>query len=229
MSFEDLYIALKEKEGRKLKPAQIQRLPELPKGHPWTKEWEYRKQTLSRFDEYLKHRSFYKAVEIFCGTGWFSNWLADRVPHVIGQDILRYELDIGANIFARSNLNLVFTEDIIGLIEKERPDLVVLNSSLQYFNPNSNFLMDVKDALPPDCEIHIMDTPIYLSEKAAFNARYKQKVYLNKLGFPEMHNHCFQYEINNLVYVDWLYTPPMGLNKLLKPKASPYPWGRIRT
>lgn len=98
-------------------------------------------------------------MEIGCGKGWFSNWLADRVPNVIGQDVLRYELEIGTNIFARSNLNFVLTENVIRLIKKERPDLIVLNCSLQYIDPNTNFLMKVKEALPPNCEIHIIDTP----------------------------------------------------------------------
>ena len=64
VSFEDLYIALKEKEGRKLKPAQIKRLPELPKGHPWTKEWE--------FDSKIwKVRNFIrKSCAIDCSSIW---------------------------------------------------------------------------------------------------------------------------------------------------------------
>lgn len=225
MKFEDYYIALREKEGRILSNKEISSLPNLPKNHPLFNEWEIRKKTLNRLSTYLKRDK--KAVEIGCGNGWFSNWLLQFYDDVIGIDVNRYELNQASLIFTDSHLTFKYVDDVMSYFERERPNAVFFNASLQYFNPQERILDKLLKVLPKGCEIHILDTPVYIKPKHTIAAKERSDAYYADQGFTEMRDYYFHYALEDFPKIQWVYTPKKGIQKLLVKDQSPFPWGII--
>ncbi|MCB0736540.1 MAG: class I SAM-dependent methyltransferase [Bacteroidetes bacterium] len=159
-NFEQLYIKLRKAEQRILSDEQVMKLPDIENQHPHYSEWLKRKDTLQRFDNYLANRSFKTALEIGCGNGWFSNWLAKRVSKVTGQDINQTEVEQARRVFTTENLQFSTEENVLELSHNLMPDLVVFNASLQYFNPEEKLIENLLELLSDSSEIHILDTPV---------------------------------------------------------------------
>src|SRR6478609_3338202 len=73
----ELYIALREKEGRLVSDEELLKLPEVNAFHIHLKEWRIRKKSCDQLLNYVakKNRPL-KILEIGCGNGWLSNRLA---------------------------------------------------------------------------------------------------------------------------------------------------------
>src|SRR6187549_447683 len=73
----ELYIALREKEGRLVSDEELLQLPEVSLFHIHLKEWRIRKKSCEHLINYVakKNRPL-KSLEIGCGNGWLSNQLA---------------------------------------------------------------------------------------------------------------------------------------------------------
>ena len=107
-------------------------------------------------------------------------------------------------------------------------DIILLSSSLQYFENPSRLLKHLFTLLLPDGEIHIMDTPIY-EEGSTRLALQRSKDYFSELGFPEMINYYHHHSWQNLADFELkiLYRS-VGLknwNRIFH--RSPFPWIRI--
>ncbi|NJN44700.1 MAG: class I SAM-dependent methyltransferase [Anaerolineae bacterium] len=80
----ELYLRVREKEGRFLSDNLVLQLPNLPAKHPLAKEWRSRSISVSRL---VRHLSGYprpsNILEVGCGNGWLSNQLA----HIPGAQV----------------------------------------------------------------------------------------------------------------------------------------------
>jgi len=224
--FEELYLDVREKENRLLDDSEVLQLPELPLEHVHHAEWRKRADTLKRFGKYLKQHRFATSLEIGCGNGWFSNYLADYTQKCIGQDINLKELQQAARVFSRPNLDFVCSENILELASLVAPDLIVFNASLQYFNPEQGLLQSLTEVLNKDGEIHILDSPVYASENEAQSAQSRSHKYYEDQHVPALAGFYFHYT-QEQVQGEWLYRPPGRIKRLLKPDSSPFPWLRL--
>lgn len=208
------YIALREKENRLLTDHDVMLLPFLPAKKPHAKEWRLRVETLNRIISYLKEKkSALKILDIGCGNGWFTHKLS-KLPHtdLTGIDINIKELEQGARLFKKSNLQFVYG-DIFELISvyKDTFDIITLNASVQYFNDLPKLLQLLNTFLTADGEIHILDSPFYKKQDLA-KAKKNSDMYYSNLGFPEMTHSYFHHCLEDFQQVEVLYKPR---NKIL--------------
>ena len=106
----ELYLNVREKEGRLYPDEIVARLPFMPSGHPLVTEWRARSASARRLVRYLNslQKSLF-ILDLGCGNGWLSNLLADTRHIVIGLDQNPYELKQAARVFL-SNPNLTFLD-----------------------------------------------------------------------------------------------------------------------
>lgn len=225
-SFEELYLEIREKEKRLLADETVLQLPHINAEHEHHSEWKKRADTLERFAKFLKQHHFNTALEIGCGNGWFSNFLANHTENCIGQDINVKELQQAVRVFNRSNLDFVCTDNILELARSIKPDLVVFNASLQYFNPEEQLLQALMETLDERAQIHILDSPVYTSHQEALSAQSRSAAYYKNKEVAELSNFYFHYTKEH-INGEWLYRPPGRLKRLLRPDSSPFPWLRL--
>ena len=105
-SFSNLYVSVREKEGRLLNDDIVAKLPFFDE-----KEWALRQKTSKRFINYLSTRkSGMSFLDIGCGNGWFTNIIGNISEGnvVYGIDINREELEQAARIFKRDNIKFIY-------------------------------------------------------------------------------------------------------------------------
>lgn len=227
-AFSDLYLTVRKKENRFYLEAEIKNLPEIRKDHPNYAEWQLRKKSANRFINYLKSKNrSLKILEIGCGNGWFSH-LMSLIPNteVIGLDVTIIELEQAAKVFDKENLTFVYAD----LFEKtalndEKFDVIVFNSSLQYFENPQELFKIVSRLLNENGEIHIIDSPFYKASEIEKAKERTQNYYLN-LGFPEMSKNYFHHDLAGIGKHTIMYNPFSFLNNFKK--DSPFYWVLIK-
>jgi len=232
---ENLYLAVREKEGRVWPDEQARLLPHPPPENVFEKEWRMRRDTYCRYRKYLKIRYGNIPVNILdvgCGNGWMASLLASSgAGEVWGLDLNLKELEQADRVFAQQNLRFVYADVFAADLPKAYFHQITLAASVQYF-PNFTALMNkLMGLLRPDGEIHILDSPFYADEAARDAARERSNTYFEKMGFPQMasrYHHHLRSEIEALGGKDlngaWL--------QRLRQKvgwAAPFPWYRVRT
>lgn len=225
--FSDLYIKVRKKEARFYSEEDIKKLPDLKSDHNHYLEWQSRKKSAIRFVEYLKSKNRpLKIVDVGCGNGWFSNLMSTvEKTEVIGLDVNLTELKQAANAFQKENLTFVYAN----LFEKtklntQKFDIIVFNSSIQYFENLVQLFQIVADLLSPNGEIHIMDSPFY-ENKELLKAKRRTDLYYKKLGFQEMAKHYFHHCYDDISGFKVLYKPKrFNLIRLAKDRDSPFRW-----
>lgn len=221
--FEKIYTSVRDKEGRMLSDEEVKALPISKR---LSKEWQKRSWTAQRFRAYANKKAFSKILEIGCGNGWFTNWLASDVRNVIGLDVGATELQQAARCFHGNNLDFICCSDW-SLLPSSHFDCIVFNGSLHYFQPNTAFWQSLYRMLKPQGEIHVLDTPFY-SSKEAKEARERSTNYFEKLGENHAITYYHQLRIDQLpVGHQVLYQPSRLLNKLISTR-SPFPWIKIQ-
>lgn len=231
----DLYLRVREREGRLYSDEVAARLPDIPRGHPLRDEWRARAASAARLIKYVARLPTPLTIlDLGSGNGWLSNRLA-QIPgcRVLGLDQNAFELAQAARVFAR-NQRLIFTHADIFCppIPDRSIDLVVIASALQYFPVVSALLRQLGTLLTPRGEIHVLDSPLYTTaERPA--ARARAEAYYAALGIPEMaaHYHHHTYESLTACCPEWLYQPnglQSSLRRLLRLPDSPFPWLRLR-
>ena len=89
----DLYLRVREKEGRLYSNDVVAQLPFVSDGHPLANEWRARSTSASRLTRCLSRQAKPLAIlELGCGNGWLSNLLSKSGHRVIGVDQNLYEL-----------------------------------------------------------------------------------------------------------------------------------------
>lgn len=232
--FEEKYLALRRKEKRLYSDDEVKLLPFASSLNPHKKEWECRSQSFIRFKEYLK--SFNRELEILdlgCGNGWFAGELSKEFSHnFYCVDINLYELKQGARVFKNNKIKFIYGNLLQMEFEKNSFDLIVLNSSAQYFSDLNSLIKELLYVLKPDGEIHIIDSPFYDDDKL-LNAKQRTEAYYKAIGLPEMKDYYFHHSYKDLMNLnfDFLYNPQTLKNKILSiafKNDSPFPWIRIK-
>lgn len=231
--FEELYIQLREQEGRVYMDEEVAVLPEIHETHPHSREWQMRKQSCKKLISYIKKKQSagsngksLKILEVGCGNGWLSHQLS-TIPgcKVIGVDVNFIELQQAAKVFAgKLNLNFIYNDIASDLFEERQFDIIVFAASIQYFPSFIEITRKSLKLLNSTGEIHIIDSHFYpLSELNA--AKQRSRLYFEAAGFPTMTNWYFHHSIDDLEQFDHsiLYDPASMFNRFLKNK-NPFPW-----
>ncbi|MCI0610415.1 MAG: methyltransferase domain-containing protein [Anaerolineae bacterium] len=230
----DLYLHVREKEGRLYSDDVVARLPLMPSDNSLADEWRARSASASRLTQYLLRRATPLSIlDLGCGNGWFSNLLSKFGHRVLSVDQNRHELKQAARVFSL-NPCLFFIETNIfsAPFMAGTFDVIVLASVIQYFHDLPALLKVLLRYLKPKGEIHIMDSPLYSDEELKA-AVHRSQQYYSSLGFPEMAGHYFHHNLSDLDAFDskWLYNPQSHiyrLKRLLGWVDSPFPWIMIR-
>lgn len=228
----DLYLRVREKEGRLYSDDLLARLPSLPNGHPLAGEWRARSASASRLTRYLSRRPEpLRLLDLGCGNGWLSNLLAQPARRVVGMDQNHIELRQAARVFS-SNPHVCFLEaDIFSApFPLARFDIILLASVIQYFPDLPALLTLLQKYLKPNGEIHIFDSPLY-SDAEIDAAHQRTRKYYASLGFPQMADYYFHHKFSELkpFAPQVLYSPrALALKRLLGRTASPFIWVRLK-
>lgn len=231
---ENLYLAVREKEGRVWPDKQACLLPHPPAGNVYEKEWRMRRDTYCRYRKYLNKR--YRRIpvnilDVGCGNGWMASLLASSgAGEVWGLDLNLQELKQADRLFAQPNLRLVYADLFSADLPKAYFHQITLAASVQYFPNLTQLLSKLMDLLRPGGEIHILDSPFYADGAALEAARERSKIYFEKMGFPEMasrYHHHLRSDIETL--------GGKNLNNSLGQRlrqnvgwAAPFPWYQFR-
>lgn len=223
----NLYLKVREKEGRLYADDVVAKLPFFAKNHVLSNEWNARFKSAKRLRTYLSQKeSSLKILDLGCGNGWLSNFLAQG-HSVIGIDQNTFELKQAARVFAK-NKKLSFLEaDIFSApFLKESFDIILLASAVQYFPDLTNLLQTLFHYLKPNGEIHILDSAFYAQAEIQQAIR-RSEAYYASLGFAEMSQYYFHHKISDLQKFSpkWLYKPSLlRFKKIFGMIDSPFPW-----
>jgi len=230
----DLYLCVREKEGRLYPDPIAAHLPDLPAHHPLADEWHARAASANRLARYIARLPQLPCIlELGCGNGWLSHKLASvRGVRAWGLDRGGSELAQAARLFGASNLAFLNADIFRSPFVPHRFDLIVLASVIQYFPDLSALIRTLKDLLTPGGEIHVLDSPLY-SENELTAARERTRAYYASLGFPEMAGLYFHHTVSSLLPFSprWLYRPPDWQNRFRRrfgQITSPFAWFCIR-
>lgn len=229
--FQELYTRLRQKEGRVYSDSEIQTLPNISSAHKLYKEWCIRKKSAERFLDYINSKEYNTAVEIGCGIGWFSNYLAANASvNVLGIDIHPGELATADNVFKAANLE--FKElDILTSDMPFKADCIVINGAVQYFK-NLDVLFDrISRNLALNGEVHIIDSPIHRIKTDAKLAEARTKAYYDSMGVGELSKFFNHHSIDDLPKHTELYSYGTleKIQNKLGASNSPFPWIRINS
>lgn len=226
--FEQLYLAIREYEGRVYNDVDVSRLPAVDVSHKYYNEWQVRKRSADRLVNHLQKKNRpLNILEVGCGNGWLAAKLAG-IPgaKVTGVDINRVEISQARRVFKKDNLQ--FVDDSIGgkMIRDMHFDVIVFAAVLPYFTSVQSILQTALDKLYPHGEIHITDTNFYQTDKVS-GAIQRCADYYNAMGFPQMADRYYHHTLNVLKGFNYqvLFDPRNILNRL--GKKEPFYWIRI--
>ncbi|MBI3176828.1 MAG: class I SAM-dependent methyltransferase [Chloroflexi bacterium] len=231
----DIYLRVREKEGRLYSDDVVGRLPDLPGAHPLRTEWRARAASAARLCAYLAKLSRRLTIlELGCGNGWLANRLARlQSCRVIGVDLNHFELSQAARVFAGNHRLMLLKADIFQAPFCERSfDTIVIASAIQYFADLPMLIQRLRPLLLERGEIHVLDSPLYAPSQVA-EARARTQAYYTALGFPEMADHYHHHTLGALAefHPTRLYDPCSPIARfwrLFRFVDSPFPWMRLR-
>ena len=225
-TFEEEYLALREKENRIYTDEEVKLLPEIDPLHPHYKEWQMRKRSCQQLVHYLINKGKQlNILEIGCGNGWLSAHLAKTSRgKVTGLDINRTELEQAKRVFGHiENLDFLYggmKENIPG----KKFDVIVFAASIQYFPTLDEIIGPALEHLDPKGEIHILDSHFYKSAEVEA-ARERSVEYYQTIHFPEMSHYYFHHSIEELKPYEHkiLHNPNYIIHQIMKNK-NPFYW-----
>ncbi|HLT81241.1 MAG TPA: class I SAM-dependent methyltransferase [Cyclobacteriaceae bacterium] len=231
--FEREYTALRTTEGRLLPDAVVRTLPNVPRKHTLYREWMVRARSSRALAGYLKKAKPDRILEVGCGNGWLTNFLASQLrADCCGIDINEIELKQAVRVFsARERLTFVYGDIATKAFDDFKTDVIVCASVIQYF-PDIRLLINLlKRLLHPGGEIHIVDSPLYRENDLAA-AKARSAEHFSKLLRPEMlsyyHHHSWE-SLTNCRHT--ILHDPRSLMGRIKRwwGMSPFPWIVIQT
>lgn len=230
MPSSELYLRVREKEGRLFPDEVVRQLPDLAENHPLCKEWRLRASSARRLVEHAAAlRRHLRILELGCGNGWLSHQLSTLPDaRIWGLDLRGPELDQAARLFSGRRIGFL-SADVFRLpFAPASMDLIVVASSIQYFPDLPALIRCLQALLSQDGELHILDSPVY-EELDLAAAQERTRRYYDRLGFPEMAQHYFHHTFAELraFRPRWLYRPDAisaRLSRLAGRSDSPFPW-----
>lgn len=230
----DLYLRVREKEGRLYSDDIVRELPLVPDGHPLADEWRARAASASRLRRYLaRFPRQLRILDLGSGNGWLANLLTKSGHEVMGLDRNGFELKQAARVFSTNTEALFIEANIFSApFKSESFDIVILASSIQYFGDLNLLFTTLGVYLKQQGEIHVMDSPLY-HDQDVDSAVERSREYYSELGFPEMAQQYFHHTFSSLTVFcpTMLYEPNSSLLKLkhlLNRDDSPFPWLSIQ-
>ncbi len=225
-SFEQLYIRLRQKEGRIYKDEEVAKLPAIQQEHPLYHEWQVRERSLKKLVVYLKHQGHEPAIlEVGCGNGWLSAQLALLTnAKITGIDVNGIELDQAKRVFHLiPNLEFIQCELISEPLQEKVFDVILFAASIQYFPSLRKLIAAAANHLTLQGEIYIMDSVFYKPNQIAA-ARQRTADHFNNAGCDEMTAFYFHHSMEELKRFNYriLSAPSFLLNRLSKNKNPFY-------
>lgn len=231
-TFESDYLKVREKEGRIFSDKGVKKLPRLPKSHPLHKEWLHRADTQIRFCKYLSARKENSSIlDLGCGNAWFSAQMKSSLPqaNIFALDVNTLELQQAARVFSKNQITFYHGDIFQDIFEAASFDMIVLNSSLQYFS-DFKLLMDrLLELLKKDGDIHLLDSPFYKTAQNQKEAKNRSRSYFSGMDVKEMIQHYHHHNFDDLKDFSntILYNPNKTWNsirQILGQKISLFPW-----
>lgn len=223
------YETVRTLEGRILAPELVRRLPAIGPDHPHALEWRMRADSVSRLERWIGGSGIRGPVmDLGCGPGWMTARLARRFCGAVGVDVVRSELERGAEAFAEvKGLELVVA-DVFEDVFPEAPfGLVVAASCAQYFPSLHDLLVRLLKLVRTDGAVVVLDTPFYRADEVEA-ARDRTRGHYRDLGVPEAasgyHHHTLE-SVRDL-RPDVVYDPRRPWNRTLRRfqrGRSPFP------
>jgi SAM-dependent methyltransferase len=230
----DLYLHVREKEGRLYSDEVVRGLPGLPPAHPLRAEWRARAASAARLCAYLAQLARPLTIlELGCGNGWLTNRLAQvQDCRAVGVDLNHHELSQAARLFAGHRLTFLAADIFQAPFGERSFDAIIIASAIQYFPDPSALIRRLMPLLSERGEIHVLDSPLYAPSEIA-DARARTQAHYAALGFPEMAGHYHHHTLDALAgfHPTLLYDPRSPLARLrrrLRLADSPFPWIRLR-
>lgn len=227
----DLYLRVREKEGRLYSDEVVAHLPVVPRSHPLWREWQARAVSFARLRAYLaRWHTPLTLFDVGCGNGWLTAGLARTLDCVAcGVDRNPAELAQGARVFnAQRPVSFLRADIFAAPFPLASFDVIVLASVIQYFADLPALLHQLRALLTLRGEIHVLDSPLY-AEAEVPAARARTEAYYAALGFPEMaayyHHHTWA-ELAAFEPACWHNprAPLTQLRQLFRVKETPFPW-----
>jgi ubiquinone/menaquinone biosynthesis C-methylase UbiE len=227
ISFSELYLTVRKKEGRIYSDEEASKLPNLRPQHLHFDEWLIRGRNCKKLLAYLKKKNRQLHIlEAGCGNGWLAAQVSRiHSVSVTGLDLNTTELEQAKRVFRHiPNLHFEFG-DVQSLESKENKfDIILFAASIQYFKSIREIISIAMQHLNENGEIHILDSHFYRPAELAA-ARERTRVYYESLGLPELTNHYFHHCLEDLQHMAYtkLHDPTSFLNRLLSDK-NPFYW-----
>jgi 2-polyprenyl-3-methyl-5-hydroxy-6-metoxy-1,4-benzoquinol methylase len=228
--FEDLYLTVRQKEGRFYTDEQVSQLPDIEEIHPFFHEWQMRARSSSRLINYLQKKNKPLSIlEIGCGNGWLSAKMAELDGALVtGLDANKPEIEQARRVFKNSSVRFIYNTFYMESFGKYvKFDVIVFAASFQYFPSAKAIIDDARQLLNPNGEIHIMDTHFYDTEEAKLSAS-RSKNYYATMGVAEMAGHYFHHSLKSLDAFDHkvMFNPNNMVNRITKKDV--FYWIRIK-
>ena len=230
--FEEAYIALRKKENRLYDDETLKQLPAMAPVQALKHEWQMRNVSANKLMMYMKKKGTAKKIlEVGCGNGWLANKMTtDLSSEVLAMDVNETELLQGAKVFSSENLSFVYGDVFTIDLNPIRFDCIVLASSVQYFRDIQSVLKQLLRLLMPTGEIHIIDSPIYRSDRAALAAEKRSVDHFTGLGHRDMARYYFHHTIKEIgIFNHRVLENPDSLiltirRRLFKTTHPVFPW-----
>lgn len=227
-----LYLKVRAQEQWIYPDGLLPLLPQVPAQHPHARLWTWRRRGLVRLVRYLSHHfseTPFKVLDVGCGNGWMSHYLAKNLPqaHILGVDVNLTELEQAVRVFQRPNLQYAFADLEADILPEQQFDLVLFAGAFQYFQAPEKVLSAARRVLKPGGLVHIIDTNFYKNETAQAKAQAGTLSYYTQLNVPEMaafYHHFLKKDIPGTDRLDTLegrFLQKIGY-------LSPFPWMEIR-
>ncbi|MDP4211048.1 MAG: class I SAM-dependent methyltransferase [Bacteroidota bacterium] len=198
--FEKKYISIRCMENRLYSDDEVASLPDISRQHSHFSEWIIRKRSSQRLIRYLTARKRrLNILEVGCGNGWLAHGLSE-IPgaEVTGLDINFTELQQAARVFnEHEHLRFIYGDITSGILHDRLFDVIVFAASIQYFHSLTDSFCKCLKLLKRDGEIHLIDSPLYLSGEIEA-AKQRTFSYYDSLGYPEMSEYYFHHDIREL-------------------------------
>jgi len=162
-------------------------------------EWQTRAASLKKLQRHFKSIDRPKRLlDVGCGNGWAAAGLAENKRlEVSAVDINMRELEQADRVFQKPNLQFYFGDIFKDIFQESSFDIIVLNSSAQYFPDIKALVERLFYFLKKGGELHIIDTPLYKDEELA-QARNRTEAYYRSLRIPEMAQHYYHHKLTAL-------------------------------
>jgi ubiquinone/menaquinone biosynthesis C-methylase UbiE len=199
-AFEAEYIKIRTKENRVYPDEVVMQLPDIAASHTLHHEWQARKASLQKLMKILATQDRTSILELGCGNGWLSHYLAMLSnAEICALDVNETELLQGARVFHEyKNITFIYADIFTVVFPAEMFDTIVLAASIQYF-PQIKVLMErLFPILKQDGEIYILDSPFYASSAEANAAKVRSENYFHNANAPGMASQYYHHTVKDL-------------------------------